>query len=363
MGGSASALVAVCFTDLVGSTELMAALGDRTWDRIRAEHFAVLRTALRAHGGDEIKNTGDGIMAVFASAGEAVDGAVALQQAVEAHSRRAGVALVIRVGLALGDVTREEDDAFGTPVVEAARLVAVARPGQILCTAVVRALGGARTTARFTDVGPLELKGLPEAVPACEVAWEPEQPARDLPPLLAGSGRLFVGREDHLIRLRQAWKEAGAGEKRLVLLGGEPGIGKTRLAAEFAAKVVPADRSMVLAGRSDEDLAVPYQPFAEALRHYVSTTAADLRLGGHPGELVRLVPEVAERQPGLPEPVRADPETERYRLFEAVAGWLAAVSADAPVLLVLDDLHWAAKPTIMLLRHVMRSDQPMRLLM
>ena len=91
--------------------------------------------------------------------------------------------------------------------------------------------------------------------------------------------------------------------------------------------------------------------------------AAPLRLGRHPGELARLVPELTELVPDLPEPLRSDPETERYRLFDALAAWLGDVSLEAsPVLLVLDDLHWAAKPTLLLLRHILRAAQPMRLM-
>ncbi|MGH9037986.1 MAG: ATP-binding protein, partial [Acidimicrobiia bacterium] len=148
------------------------------------------------------------------------------------------------------------------------------------------------------------------------------------------------------------------------LLGGEPGIGKTRLALEVA-RGAHGDGAVVLAGRCDEDLGVPYQPFVEALRHFVQATPGPepaWRLGRHPGELVRLVPELADAVPGLPPALRSDPETERYRLFDAVASWLAAVSAEAPVLLVLDDLHWAAKPTLLLLRHVLRFAEPLRLL-
>src|SRR5439155_1318764 len=66
-------------------------------------------------------------------------------------------------------------------------------------------------------------------------------------------------------------------------------------------------------------------------------------------------PELSERVPGLPLPIRSDPETERYRLFDAVGSWLAACSIDEPLVLVLDDLHWAAKPTLLLLRHVVRA--------
>jgi tetratricopeptide (TPR) repeat protein len=171
---------------------------------------------------------------------------------------------------------------------------------------------------------------------------------------------VFVGRDGELERLRQLWKEAVAGERRLGLLGGEPGIGKTRLAAELASGL-HAEGAVVLAGRCDEDLGVPYQPFVEALRHYVTHAGAP-RLGRHGGELIRLVPEVAQIVPRLGEPLRSDPETERYRLFDAVTAWLGDVSAETPVLLVLDDLQWAAKPTLLLLRHVLRSSESLRLL-
>ncbi|MGH9008861.1 MAG: ATP-binding protein, partial [Acidimicrobiia bacterium] len=86
------------------------------------------------------------------------------------------------------------------------------------------------------------------------------------------------------------------------------------------------------------------------------------RLGRRAGELVRIYPDLADRLRGLAPPLRSDPETERYRLFEAVAAWLATASSDQPMLLVLDDLQWATKPTLLLLRHVMRSAGPRHLL-
>jgi hypothetical protein len=250
-------------------------------------------------------------------------------------------------------------------VVEAARLVAVAGRGQILTTAIGKAVAAGRAEAYFVDLGPLELKGLPQPVAACEVLWAPlPEPTVPMPPLLTDVGRIFVGRDGEVERLSHLWKEAAAGERRVALLAGEPGVGKTRLAAEVAFKAQEAGAT-VLAGRCDEDLGVPYQPFVEALRHFTNhAPEAELpgRLGRHAGELVRLVPEVAARVAELPLPLRSDPETERYRLFDAVASWLAAASAREPVLLVLDDLQWAAKPTLLLLRHVVRSADPMRLL-
>jgi class 3 adenylate cyclase len=363
--GRSSETATVLFSDLVGSTRLLSQLGEAAFDQVRRAHFEALRQAIERTGGKQVKTLGDGVLAVFGSAADAVACAVAMQQAVDGQARRAGIPLSIRVGLALGDVSLEEDDVFGTPVVQAARLAAAAYPGQILTTAVVPMVAGGRTGAAFSDKGLLDLKGLPEPVAVCEVTWErlPEA-AVPLPALLTDVGRVFVGRQAEMQRLSQLWKETLAGGSRLALLAGEPGIGKTRLAAELAT-AAHAEGAVVLVGRCDEDLGVPYQPFVEALRHLVDHTAAEEladRLGRYAGELVRLVAEVADRVPGLPAALRSDPETERYRLFDATAAWLGAASADAPVLLVLDDLQWATKPTLLLLRHVVRSTEPTRLL-
>jgi class 3 adenylate cyclase len=358
-------MAAVLFTDLVGSTELLSRLGDTAYDGLRRAHFAALREAIGRSHGAEVKTTGDGLLATFPSAADAVGCAVGMQQAVDVHSRTAGVPLAIRVGVALGDVSFEEEDVFGTPVVEAARLVAAARSGQILATVLVRAVAGGRCAATFTDLGTLELKGLPAPVATCEVAWEPlPRSSVPVPALLTDIGRIFVGREAEVGRLEQLWNDAVSGERRAVFVAGEPGVGKTRLAAELALRV-QGDGAMVLAGRCDEDLGVPYQPFVEALRHFVDhMPPEDLGrgLGRFSGELARLVPELTERVPDLPPPLTSDPETERYRLFDAVASWLRAASEDPPLLLVLDDLQWAAKPTLLLLRHVLQSPDLHRLL-
>jgi class 3 adenylate cyclase len=357
-------IAAVLFTDLVGSTELLSRLGEAAYDEVRRAHFGALRRAFEEWGGEEVKGLGDGLLAVFGSAAAALDCAIVIQQAVELDARSA-TPLAVRVGIALGDVTFEEGDVYGTAVVEAARLVAVATGGQILATALVRAAAGGRCRATFDDLGTLELRGLPEPVPTCKVRWAPlPGPSFPLPSLLRHQGRIFVGRDDEMRALTRCWEESAGGALRTVLIAGEPGVGKTRLAAEIASRV-HSHGATVLAGRCDEDMGVPYQPFVEALRHLVDHARADRLprlLGRHGGELARLAPEVGELLPGVSEPLRSDPETERFRLFDAVAGWLAAASRDQPLLLVLDDLQWAAKPTLLLLRHVLRCPEPIRLL-
>jgi class 3 adenylate cyclase/tetratricopeptide (TPR) repeat protein len=363
----ATALVAILFTDLVGSTEASSRLGEPRAEEFRQAHFALLREGIRDHGGAEVKNLGDGLMVAFPAASDAVACAVAMQQALARHNRRGGEVMAIRVGVAVGEATEEDGDYFGTPVVEASRLCSHAEGGEILVTEMAQMLGGGRVGQQFVAVGPLELKGLPAPVPVHRVRWDAV--AGDAPPL---PGRLtvertlaFIGRAAEREVLQGAWKRAEQGDLRVVLLGGEPGIGKTRLATE-AALEAHRHGALVLLGRCDEDLAVPYQPFVEALRHLVTACPDDVlaeALGDRGGELARLLPDLTRRVPGLAAPQSADPDTERYLLFSAVAALFASVSQWRPVLFLLDDLHWATKPTLLLLKHLVRSGEPMALLM
>lgn len=360
--------VTVLFTDLVGSTELASRLGHDAYETVRREHFGALRRAVAAHHGSEVKTTGDGLMLSFGSAADGVSCAVALQQAADAQARRNHGQPQIRVGVSAGEVTRDEQDLFGAPVVEAARLAAAAASGQILVSDIVRTLARDRGHT-FTALGALSLKGLPEPVAAHQVGWEPlveTPPARvPLPPRLTVAGAVaMVGRQAEQEAIARAWAQAKEGRRQLVLLAGEPGIGKTRLATETAL-AAHAEGAAVLLGTCDEDVNLPYQPFVEALRHYVAHAPGDVlaaHVREHKGELVRLAPELAKRIADLPAPQVAEAETERYLLFEAAAGLLSAASAQQPVVLILDDLHWAGAPELLLLKHVLKSTMPLRLL-
>ncbi len=352
----------VLFTDLVGSTALRSRIGEEAADVLRVKHDALINDAITANRGTVVKHTGDGAMATFSAAVDAVAAAVAIQQAVDGHNRRgADERMEVRVGISVGDVTFNGDDCFGLPVIEAQRLEAAADGGQILCAEIVRHLAHGRGGHDFGSVGELDLKGIADPVPAVSVLWEPvvqvamprETP---MPPVLASpAGFDLAGRRGELDQLVDAWKESAESRRKVVLISGEPGIGKTRLATE-AALVARHQGALVLGGRCDEELALPYQPFAEALRF--QSELDDLPaawLGALANELIRLVPELADRVAGLREPVRDDPESERARLFDAITGWLRTTAASVPVFLVLDDLHWADRPTLQLLRHVIRE--------
>jgi class 3 adenylate cyclase/ActR/RegA family two-component response regulator len=160
----------VLFTDLVGSTSAWAGLDRAAADRRRTRHFALMRGDLAAHGGREVKNLGDGLMAVFESVGASLACAGAMQRSFHAARRGGEPMLGLRVGLATGDVTEEQGDAFGLPVIAACRLCALATADQVLLPAALRGLLGPDRHA-LRDAGVLELKGIGEPVPALELAW------------------------------------------------------------------------------------------------------------------------------------------------------------------------------------------------
>jgi len=354
-------VVTFLFTDIVGSTELLSRLGDAAFDAIRRDHFTLLHETVVGAGGSAVKNLGDGVMAVFASALDALGCATAIQQAVARRNRRSRAeAFGVRVGLSIGEPIEDDDDYYGLAVVVAKRLCDWADPGRIVTSRLVADLVAARGSFEFEDLGELELKGIQAPVPACAVVWR-ESGARPFPPAMqthvAGT---FVGRETELGELADGWRRAQAGAVEVMMLAGEPGIGKTTLAARLAA-MAWNEGGVALFGRCDEESVAPFQPFVEALAHYVTTTPpATLRaqLGAQAADLALLVPEVGRVLPEVMGVVPTGAETERYRVFEAVPALVRSISAEAPVLLVLDDLHWADRPTLQLLQHVIRRAAP-----
>jgi hypothetical protein len=174
----------------------------------------------------------------------------------------------------------------------------------------------------------------------------------------------FVGRADQLAQLETRYAAAEAGQRQFVLLVGEPGIGKTRLATELARRA-HEEHATVLYGRSDAESLVPYQPFLAAIGHYV-THRERLNLPREPAlelaELARFVPALRKHVPEHRESLAEDPETRRYRLFEGVARMLAFAARERPVVMIVDDLHWADASTALLLGHLLQDAAPMRLL-
>ncbi len=180
----------------------------------------------------------------------------------------------------------------------------------------------------------------------------------DLPDSLRPASTFpFVGRSAELDLLHTLLPSAVGERRRVVLLAGEPGCGKSRLVREFAGAAAQRG-TLILYGACDAVVPTPYGPFVEALDRLVRVAerAEDpvAELGPGAGELTRLLPDLAARVPGLAVPLDADPDTGRHRLHTAVAALLANASRRRPVLLVLEDGHWADAGTLLLLRHLAR---------
>ena len=167
----------------------------------------------------------------------------------------------------------------------------------------------------------------------------------------------FAGRSRELATLRTLIPRADGEGLRFALIGGEAGSGKSRLVREFAHEAA-ASGALVLYGACDSAVRRPYGPFVEAIEQLVRSiddgALLDV-LGPHAEELARLLPELAQRVGELPLPIAADPDTERHRLHGAVGDLLAAAGRRAPLVVVIEDGHWADTPTLLLLRHLARG--------
>ena len=346
-----ASITTILFTDLVNSSEVLRRLGDERAQQAFATHHERLAEFVGAHGGRELQWLGDGLMAAFPSTGDAVRCAVAMQRA--ARSPISGQRLEMRVGLNVGEILEQDSGSgyFGTPVVVASRLCDRAEAGQILASQLVAGLLAGRQAFRFRDLGTAELKGIEAPVGIAEVAYE----AEGVVPFAGGAS--FVGRADELARLEGALDRAASGSGGVVMVMGEPGIGKTRTLAELASRSRGRGATALYGRCFEGEGAAPYAPFAEALGEYVRCADPDVLrkdLGPRGGAVDRIVPELRERLPDLPELPNLQPDEERARLYDAATQFLLATAERSPLLLVLDDLHWADTGTIGLLRYAAR---------
>lgn len=363
---SVTRAVTFLLTDIEGSTAAWEADADAMAIAL-ARHDELVEQVVTSRGGRLIKTRGEGdaTFSVFDRPSAAAAAAIELQDAILREPWALHEPIRIRIALHTGEVELRDGDYFGRAVNRAARLRSLAAGGQILCSGATAELviDTLPDDVGLADLGMRALRNLPRPEHVFELRFQiaeqreetvDEPLARpDLPAVFTGPGR-FVGRGPELKRLGYAWQAALAGGIHAMLIAGEPGVGKTRLAGEWSQQAF-GQGAVVLYGRSDEDLGAPYQPFAEALRSLVPCIGAQ-RLRGLRGveALLPLIPGLTEVLPDLSAPPRADPDTERYALFDAVVALMELASASAPVVLILDDLHWAAKPTLLLLRHLLR---------
>lgn len=167
---AATAFRVIAFTDIEASTRLTQELGDATAMTLLREHDRIVRDSLKAHGGEEVKHTGDGIMASFVSVSEAARWACAVQQRLHKRNDEGQPPLRVRIGMSAGEPVAEGDDLFGASVQLAARLCDIADPATVLVAGTVRDLALGKGF-RFNDRAPVPVKGLPQPVASYELDW------------------------------------------------------------------------------------------------------------------------------------------------------------------------------------------------
>ena len=165
-----SAFRAILFTDIVDSTAVTQRLGDRAAMQLIREHDSIVRAVLAQFGGTEVKHTGDGIMAAFASAFQAVDAAAQIQRELHQRDQAETEGLHVRIGVAAGEPVTDQDDLFGAAVQQAARLCGCAQPDCVVVSSGVHDLCRGKGI-RFSDAGAITVKGFDEPLGHFEVNW------------------------------------------------------------------------------------------------------------------------------------------------------------------------------------------------
>jgi DNA-binding NarL/FixJ family response regulator/class 3 adenylate cyclase len=215
----------ILYTDLCGSSDLQATIGDEAYAATFSAHVAMIRTEVESRGGRISKLLGDGVLALFDSAHAGVTAAVTIQQMVDRANRRGnGPALGVREGLAVGEVVVAEDDLFGTALVLGRRLCDSAGAGEILVSDLVRALVEGRVDVTLEPAGERTLKGIPDVVRASAVRWDPLPIESPLRVIVADDATLIRAGVVHLLSDAGfvVIAEAGDAEELLAAVTSDP---------------------------------------------------------------------------------------------------------------------------------------------
>lgn len=346
--------VTVLFTDLVDSTRLNQRLGDDEARTVGRSIEEMARRVVDAHRGVLIKEMGDGLMAAFASARRAIAASREIQGEMR-RRHRAGLddAVAMRIGLHTGEVIAEDGDIHGETVIIAKRIEGLAPPGGVLASETVHGvLGTARS--ELVDHGTAELKGIDAEWRLFLVPLLDEDDG-DTTGLADGDATPYVGRAAERAQIEAMVAAAAEGRGGMVLIAGEAGLGKSRLALEAAAVGERLGMTVLTGHCLDMASPPPYQPTIDHIEQATrnsSTEQLRLALGENAPEVAKLMPSLRQRYDDIPPPPDLPPEQERRYMLHGVGEFIERAARNRPLLLVFEDLHWADESTLLLLRHL-----------
>lgn len=343
--------VTVMFTDVEGSTALRDERGDEVADQVLGIHARLVREALGAHGGREVQFLGDGFLLAFQDPASALRCALQVQRSIDDHNRSDPDHQVrVRIGMHHGEAAEHEGNLHGQVVHGAARVTAQAAGGQIFVSSAVRAATGDDGLASFADLGLFWLKGFPERWRLYEALWSESGAARreDRPgPALTP----LVERDAQRAELRRFVDAALTGGGRLVLVSGEAGVGKSRLVEEVVGEATARGMRALTGHCVEMSSSVPYMPYVEMIEQAVidprSPLALREALGDAAPEIARIVPVLRRVFPDIAAPVELPPELARRYLWNCLHDFIERGSRTQPLMLVLEDLHWADESTVL----------------
>ena len=353
---SAAKVLTIMMTDVVGSTALWRASGDRDADDVLRPQATIVHDQVTAFGGRVRKSLGDGFLISFPSAEEAVRAATAIQRALQEHNaadpRRA---VEIRIGIHTGQVTERDGDLQGQAVHAAARVMAEAIGGQILSSDEVRKRAEPQVDFTFLDSGLFWLRGFAERWRLYEVSWS-DTSVGARPSAMSARLTPFVERDAERASLRQLVDGALAGHGSLGLIAGEPGVGKSRLVAEIVDEA-EAQGMRALTGHCVEmSGAPPYLPYVEMIEQAISNPRSPLALrealGDAAPEIARIAPALRRVFPNIPSPIEVPAELARRYLWNSLSEFIGRAAQVQPLLLVVEDLHWADESTVLLTEYL-----------
>lgn len=364
---------AFLFSDLRDYTTFVEAHGDAAAADLLRAYRELVRAEVAKHAGAEVKTEGDSFYVVFESPSAALECAVAIQRAAHEHaSHGAGAPIRVGIGVHAGETVPYDDQFVGSAVNVAARLASKAKAGEIVASDTLRGLVRTQVRHEMDDRGPLRLKGVGERVRAWSVEWRDgvaalaeKAPAVTLPllaatvsaPVAPAPGQIVcpvvVGREAEHTRFGEILSLATEGRGQAVVLAGEAGVGKSAFVRDSIAAAGRAGFRVLYGATLESDKGLPYAPFVSAVRSGFRGIARE-RLGR---VLTQAAPDLAQLFPELGKAQRAEGASavEQHRLSVAFLGLFTTFAREAPVLVVVEDLHWADEASLGLFHYLARE--------